>query len=109
MLLEEPTFPACRISANAIGLFRMWDKKGPDEKILWVPLRDPQWSRLRDIEEVPSNLLAEIGHFFQVYKMLAGRFAPRYRLERQGAASGRGPQCRPASLARRAEASPAVL
>jgi inorganic pyrophosphatase len=28
------------------------------------------WERVEDIEELPSQLLAEIRHFFDVYKML---------------------------------------
>src|SRR5512135_2615521 len=38
VLVSEPTFPGCLIDAKPIGLFRMRDEKGPDEKILCVPL-----------------------------------------------------------------------
>lgn len=70
VLVGEPTFPGCRIHARPIGVFRMWDEKGPDEKILCVPLQDPQWSHIADIHDVPPNLRNEIEHFFQVYKDL---------------------------------------
>ncbi len=46
VFVGEPTFPGCRIDARPIGLFRMTDEKGEDEKILSVPLRDPIWSHL---------------------------------------------------------------
>ncbi|HSL67645.1 MAG TPA: inorganic diphosphatase [Actinomycetota bacterium] len=70
VFVREPTFPGCRIRARVVGLFRMWDEKGPDEKILCVPLRDPEWSHVQELDDVRSTLLAEIEHFFQVYKDL---------------------------------------
>jgi inorganic pyrophosphatase len=70
VFVGEPTFPGCRIQARPIGLFRMTDEKGPDEKILCVPLRDPLWSHVEELEDVNPNLLNEIEHFFQVYKDL---------------------------------------
>ena len=48
------------------------DEKGEDEKILCVPLRDPMWSHVTDLDGLPQPLLNEIEHFFQVYKDLEG-------------------------------------
>ena len=70
VLVSEPTFPGCRIDAQPIGLFKMWDEKGPDEKILCVPTTDPLWNHINSIDEVPPHLLKEIEHFFKVYKDL---------------------------------------
>jgi inorganic pyrophosphatase len=72
VFVGEPTFPGCRINARPIGLFRMTDEKGQDEKILCVPLRDPTWSHVDDLAGLPMTLLNEIEHFFQVYKDLEG-------------------------------------
>lgn len=72
VFVGEPTFPGCRIHARPIGLFRMTDEKGEDEKILCVPLRDPLWSHVEDLSGMPPSLLNEIEHFFQVYKDLEG-------------------------------------
>ncbi|MGZ8567162.1 MAG: inorganic diphosphatase [Actinomycetota bacterium] len=68
----EPTFPGCHISARPIGLFRMTDEKGEDEKILCIPDRDPLWGHIHDLDGLPLTLLNEIEHFFQVYKDLEG-------------------------------------
>ena len=70
VFVGEPTFPGCVIRARPVGLFRMRDEKGDDEKILCVPLRDPMWSHVRELGDLNPNLLAEIEHFFQVYKEL---------------------------------------
>ena len=70
VLVGEPTFPGCRIRARVVGVFRMADEKGPDEKIICVPLKDPAWMRTTDVHDVPPELRNEIEHFFQVYKDL---------------------------------------
>lgn len=70
VLVSEPTFPGCLIETKPIGLFKMWDEKGVDYKILCVPLKDPQWNWLNRLADVPQHLLREIEHFFQVYKEL---------------------------------------
>ena len=72
VFVGEPTFPGCRITARPVGLFRMTDERGEDEKVLCVPLRDPMWSHVEDIEGLQTNHLNEIEHFFQVYKDLEG-------------------------------------
>ena len=73
VFVGEPTFPGCRIRVRAVGLFRMRDEKGEDEKILCVPLKDPMWSQVEDVGDLNENLLNEIEHFFQVYKNLEGK------------------------------------
>lgn len=70
VLVWEPTFPGCMIEARPVGLFKMWDEKGPDEKILCVPILDPFWNHIRTLSDVPKHLLKEIEHFFSVYKDL---------------------------------------
>lgn len=74
VLLAEPTFSGCVIEAKPIGLFRMRDEKGIDDKILSVPLYDPQWNHLNRLADVPPHLLKEIEHFFEMYKELEGKF-----------------------------------
>jgi len=70
VLVGDPTFPGCRIASRVVGVFRMADEKGPDEKILCVPLRDPAWMRVSDVHDIPPELRNELEHFFQVYKDL---------------------------------------
>ena len=69
-LVGEPTFPGCRIRGRVVGVFHMADEKGPDEKIICVPLKDPAWMRVSDVHDIPAELRNEIEHFFQVYKDL---------------------------------------
>jgi inorganic pyrophosphatase len=68
--VSEPTFPGCVVPSKVVGLFKMSDEKGPDDHVVCVPCDDPGWNEVEKIEDLPSLLRAEIGHFFSVYKDL---------------------------------------
>jgi inorganic pyrophosphatase len=70
VLVQEPTFPGCLIRCRAIGMYRMKDEKGGDDKVLCVPAEDPRLEHLRDIHHLGEFDRLEIQHFFTVYKDL---------------------------------------
>ena len=70
ILLEEPTFPGCLVTGRPIGMFRMTDEEGPDNKILCVPAADPRMEYLQDIHHLSEWERRAIQHFFTVYKSL---------------------------------------
>ena len=70
VLIQEPTFPGCLVRARAIGMYRMTDEKGRDDKVLCVPADDPRQEHLRDIHHLGEFDRMEIQHFFTVYKDL---------------------------------------
>ena len=70
VILQAPTFPGCLIECRAIGMFRMTDEAGGDDKVLCVPTHDPRLEHIRDINHVPKFDRLEIQHFFEVYKDL---------------------------------------
>jgi inorganic pyrophosphatase len=70
VLVDEPTFPGCLIRARAIGMFRMHDEKGPDDKVICVPAGDVRKDAMRDLVDLPEHERLEIQHFFEVYKDL---------------------------------------
>ena len=70
VLVSEPTFPGCLILCRAIGMYRMTDEAGGDDKVLCVPATDPRLEHLRDISHVSKFDRLEIEHFFTVYKDL---------------------------------------
>jgi inorganic pyrophosphatase len=88
VFVGEATFPGCRIRARPVGLFRMTDEKGEDEKVLCVPLRDPIWSHVEDLDGLPGPLLDEIEHFFQVYKDLEHHVVSTQGFEDRASALG---------------------
>jgi inorganic pyrophosphatase len=70
VLLEEPTFPGCLIRCRALGMFRMRDEAGGDDKVLCVPTGDQRAAWRQDIDDVSDFHRLEIQHFFEVYKDL---------------------------------------
>ena len=66
----DPLFPGVLVRCRALGMFRMTDEKGGDDKLLCVPAHDPRMDHLRDIYHVPEFDRLEIQHFFEVYKEL---------------------------------------
>ena len=70
VILEEPTYPGVVIQCRTVGMFRMTDEAGGDDKLLCVPSHDPRLEHLRDIHHVSEFDRLEIQHFFEVYKDL---------------------------------------
>jgi inorganic pyrophosphatase len=71
--VSEATFPGCAIEIRPIAVLRMHDEAGEDDKVLGVPLRDPNWSGIERLEDLPSQLCDEIVHFFSIYKQPEGK------------------------------------
>src|SRR5260370_39736471 len=70
VLLQEPTLPGCVMLCRTIGMYRIRDEKGGDDKVLCVPARDPRVGHVQDIYDVSEFDRMEIQHFFAVYKEL---------------------------------------
>lgn len=70
VIVQEPTFPGCVIRARTVGMFRMTDEAGGDDKLVCVPANDPRTEHIRDIFHVAEFDRLEIQHFFEVYKDL---------------------------------------
>ena len=70
VLLTDSVIPGAIVESRAIGVFKMVDEAGGDDKILAVPAGDPRWDAYQDIDDVEPFLLKEIGHFFETYKAL---------------------------------------
>lgn len=67
---EEPTFPGCHVAVRLIGALLMEDEKGLDEKFIAVPIADPRFDGISDINDLQPHLLLEIENFFMTYKDL---------------------------------------
>lgn len=70
VLLPQPVFPGVLVAARPVGMFRMVDEHGGDDKVLCVPAGDPRWDHVQDIGDVPAFELDAIKHFFVHYKDL---------------------------------------
>ena len=73
LLIDEPTFPGCRVWARPIGGLEMRDEKGEDFKVLCVAVGDPHQVHVEDLDQVRPHRLREIENFFQTYKLLEAK------------------------------------
>ena len=73
VLCSEAIEPMTLVECRPIGMFSMNDGNSRDEKIIAVPMGDPNYNFMFDISQLPSHVLEEIQHFFKVYKELEGR------------------------------------
>jgi inorganic pyrophosphatase len=70
VISQEPVHPLTIVEARAIGVMRMRDEKGIDDKIVAVSVRDPAFSDYMDKAQLPGHMLREIRRFFEDYKVL---------------------------------------
>jgi inorganic pyrophosphatase len=70
VLVIDQTFPGCIITARPLGMFVMEDEKGRDSKVVCVVHNEPMYEDIADLNDLPSIVLDEIQHFFNVYKTL---------------------------------------
>lgn len=75
VLSRVQVFPGCVVPAKPIGLLRMKDEAGVDNKILAAPVKDPYFEKINDVSDVTPSVLSEIKHFLEHYKDLeAGKW-----------------------------------
>ena len=70
LLVDEPTFPGCRVWARPIGGLAMRDEMGVDFKVLAVAVSDPHQRHVHRLEQTRPHRLVEIEHFFDTYGQL---------------------------------------
>jgi inorganic pyrophosphatase len=70
VLGQEPVYPLTIVEARAVGVMRMRDEKGIDDKIVAVSVRDPSFDGYTDKSQLPAHVLRQLRRFFEDYKVL---------------------------------------
>jgi inorganic pyrophosphatase len=70
LLTTYPLLPGILVKARPIGIMNMIDSGEGDDKIIAVPVDDPRFDDLRDLEGINKHTLKEIEHFYSTYKKL---------------------------------------
>jgi inorganic pyrophosphatase len=70
VLINGSTYPGVVIRARPIGLLKMHDDKGGDDKILCVAADDPNYAHVETLKDLPPHFMKEVEHFFVTYKDL---------------------------------------
>ncbi len=69
----NPIFPGAVVEARAIGFMNMIDGGEIDNKILAVPTKDPRFTHVKSLAELPEHSPKEIKNFFETYKLLENK------------------------------------
>jgi inorganic pyrophosphatase len=70
LICAEDLEPLTLVRAYPIGVIAMVDNGSRDEKIIAIPLNDPNYNMYKSIDELPKHIFDEMRHFFAVYKNL---------------------------------------
>ena len=71
-IARSPFIPGCVVRARPIGVLKLEDEHGGDEKLICVPVDTtfPYYSDVGERQDLPSIVLQQIEHFFKHYKDL---------------------------------------
>ena len=70
VLCSETLNPLSLVQCRPIGVILMLDNGANDEKIICIPVNDPNYNVYTDIGNLPKHIFDEMSHFFTVYKQL---------------------------------------
>lgn len=72
LLATRPTFSGCVVKSRLVGVLKMSDEAGGDDKLICVPVAklDPRLSHIKDLEDIELHLIKEIELFMADYKKL---------------------------------------
>ena len=72
-----PLQPGSVIRCRPVGVLKMTDESGQDAKVIAVPHSKltKEYDHIKDVNDIPALLKAQIQHFFESYKALeAGKW-----------------------------------
>jgi len=73
VLCQEPITPLCIVQARPVGLIQMRDDMGKDDKVIAVPLQDPEYTHVHDVQDLGPHRILEIRQFMLDYKRLENK------------------------------------
>jgi len=73
VLFTNPVVPGLVAEVRPVGVLNMSDEKGPDEKIICVPVSDPMGESVLKFSDLNPHTIKEIEHFFRTYKDLENK------------------------------------
>lgn len=73
LLTTYPLMPGILVKARPVAIMNMIDSGDADDKIIAVPVGDPRWSNVSEMEDINPHTLKEIEHFYLTYKKLQNK------------------------------------
>ncbi|HEX5774453.1 MAG TPA: inorganic diphosphatase [Candidatus Paceibacterota bacterium] len=73
LLTTYPLLPGILVRARPVAIMDMTDSGDSDAKVIAVPVDDPRFSEVRDLEDLNTHSLKEMEHFYSTYKKLQNK------------------------------------
>ncbi len=73
VITTYPLYPGIMVRARPVGIIRMIDDGESDDKVISVPVDDPRFDEVQDIQNVNKHRVLEIQHFFSTYKQMQNK------------------------------------
>jgi len=70
VLATYPIHPGILLVVRPVAVMHMVDSGDSDDKIIAVPVKDPRWENVKDLDDVNPHTIKEIQHFFETYKSI---------------------------------------
>jgi inorganic pyrophosphatase len=70
---QEEIQPLAIMRAKVIGVMKMRDDKGEDDKLIAVHADDPEYADFGDLADMPAHRMRELKRFFEDYKGLENK------------------------------------
>jgi inorganic pyrophosphatase len=73
LLTTYPLVPGLLVRVRPVGVMNMIDDGDADDKIIAVPVEDPRWHTVQDLDDINPHTLKEMEHFYSTYKKIKGK------------------------------------
>lgn len=73
LLTTYPLYPGILVAARPVAIMHMTDSGEGDDKVIAVPVGDPRWGEVHDINDINKHTLKEMEHFFTTYKKIQNK------------------------------------
>lgn len=73
LLTTYPLLPGVLVRARPVAMMNMTDGGDGDDKLIAVPVDDPRWDHVQDLDDINKHTLKEIEHFYSTYKKLQNK------------------------------------
>lgn len=73
VLATFPLYPGILVRVRPIAIMNMIDDGDADDKIIAVPVSDPRWDDIQDLDDINKHTLKEMEHFYTTYKKLQNK------------------------------------
>ena len=73
VLSTYPLTTGILVEVRPVAVMHMIDCGESDDKIITVPVSDPRWEDVKDLEDINKHTIKEFKHFLETYKVIENK------------------------------------